>query len=247
MDKIIITGGNGRFASVLKKTFFNKKIFYLDKNKFNILKYKSMKNTIKDIKPKIIIHLAALSRPMILHINSLNKSIDANIIGTANLTKLCFEHKIKLIYFSTHYVYPGTKGNYKETDYLLPNNNYSWSKLGGECAVQMYLKNSLILRVAMYETPFMHKFGFNNLKTNFLTHKQVANILPKLINKSGIINLGGTKSTIFDFAKKTNKNVKPKFYRKNSLNLMPDTSVNNNKLKRILKEKFKILTTINTN
>ena len=33
------------------------------------------------------------------------------------------------------------KGNYKETDFLMPWNNYGWSKLGGECAVQMY-KNS---------------------------------------------------------------------------------------------------------
>ena len=55
---------------------------------------------------------------------------------------------IKLIYFSTNYVYPGSKGNYKETDSLLPVNNYAWSKLGGEASVQLY-KNSLILRVCM--------------------------------------------------------------------------------------------------
>ena len=48
--------------------------------------------------------------------------------------------KIKLIYLSTSYVYPGTKGNYNETDALLPFNNYAWSKLGGEAAVQMYKK-----------------------------------------------------------------------------------------------------------
>ena len=36
--------------------------------------------------------------------------------------------------------------NYK--DALKPWNNYSWSKLGGECAVQMY-KNSLIIRLCM--------------------------------------------------------------------------------------------------
>ena len=36
------------------------------------------------------------------------------------------------------------KGNYSEEDPVKPWNNYGWSKLGGECAVQMY-KNSLIL------------------------------------------------------------------------------------------------------
>ena len=38
------------------------------------------------------------------------------------------------LFISTNYVYPGTKGNYKETDPVLPFNNYGWSKLGGESA-----------------------------------------------------------------------------------------------------------------
>ena len=39
----------------------------------------------------------------------IKKSIDLNIIGTANITKACEEKNIKLIYFSTNYVYPGKK------------------------------------------------------------------------------------------------------------------------------------------
>ena len=81
---------------------------------------------------------------MSMHEKLLNNSIDLNIIGTANITKVCSDLGIKLIYFSTSYVYPGAKGNYKESDALLPINNYAWSKLGGESAVRMY-KNSLIL------------------------------------------------------------------------------------------------------
>ena len=54
------------------------------------------------------------------------------------------QKNVKLIYFSTNYVYPGTKGNYKETEPVLPVNNYAWSKLGGEASVPY--KNSLILK-----------------------------------------------------------------------------------------------------
>jgi dTDP-4-dehydrorhamnose reductase len=36
-----------------------------------------------------------------------NKSIDLNIIGTSNLVKVCNKFKIKIIYFSTSYVYEG--------------------------------------------------------------------------------------------------------------------------------------------
>ena len=41
------------------------------------------------------------------HNKNINKSIDLNIIGTSNIVKACSNNKIKLIYFSTNYVYPG--------------------------------------------------------------------------------------------------------------------------------------------
>ena len=98
----------------------------------------------------MVLHLAGLSRPMDQHHKNINKSIQLNHNGTCNLVMVCNDFNVKLIYFSTNYLYPGTKGNYDEKDPLLPWNNYGWSKLGGESAVQMY-NNSLILRVSMTE------------------------------------------------------------------------------------------------
>ena len=46
------------------------------------------------------------------HEKNIKKSIDLNIIGTSNITKMCEINNIKLIYFSTGYVYPCKKGNY---------------------------------------------------------------------------------------------------------------------------------------
>ena len=143
---IVITGGSGRFGQYLKETKTKYKLFFPNKKKLNILKVSSIENFIQKNKVDIVIHLAGLSRPMEIHNKNIQKSIDLNIIGTANVTKICSKYNIKLIYFSTNYVYPGTKGNYSEKDPLLPVNNYAWSKLGGEASVQLY-KNSLILRV----------------------------------------------------------------------------------------------------
>jgi dTDP-4-dehydrorhamnose reductase len=179
--KIIITGGLGRFAQILKAKNINLNINYPSKKELNILKISSIKNYIKKTKPKYLIHSAALSRPMSIHDKEISKSIDTNIIGTANIVKICAEFNIKLIYFSTGYVYEGKKGNYKETDPVLPINNYARSKLGGECAVAMY-KNSLILRITMCEKPFLHKFAFSDIKTNFMYHEDLVNILPKILN-----------------------------------------------------------------
>jgi dTDP-4-dehydrorhamnose reductase len=232
--KIVITGGSGRFGSVLQKKYKSNKLFYPNKKQLNILSLKSSEKYLKKTKPKILIHLAGLSRPMKIHDSNISKSVDLNIIGTANIVKICSKLKIKLIYFSTNYVYPGTKGNYKENSPLLPINNYGWSKLGGEAAVQLY-KNSLILRVCMTEWPFVHKKAFSDVKNNFIFHEKVAEILFKTLSYRGILNIGGKKQSIYNFAKKYNKKVIPISRKNNScFKSFPDLSMNLEKMKKIL-------------
>jgi dTDP-4-dehydrorhamnose reductase len=233
---IIITGGSGRFGEYLKKIRTPHKLFFPNKKELNILKPKSVELYLKAKKANIVIHLAGLSRPMDIHNKEIEKSIDLNIIGTANVTKVCSKKNVKLIYFSTNYVYPGTKGNYAETDPLLPVNNYAWSKLGGEASVQLY-ENSLILRVCMTEKPFVHDKAFANVKTSFMYHDVVAKILFKVMNKKGILNIGGSPRYIYNFAKKEKINIK-RIYLKKHLDLgMPfNSSMNINKMKKIIKK-----------
>ena len=236
MKKIVVTGGTGRFGNLLKRYNTKHKIFFPNKKQLNILSTKSIKSYLARKKPDILIHLAGLSRPMKIHEIDIKKSINLNIIGTANVTNACSEKKIKLIYFSTNYVYPGLKGNYLESDPLLPVNNYAWSKLGGEASVQLY-KNSLILRACMTEKPFVHEKAFGNVKTSFMYHEDAVKILFKLINKKGIINLGGKPKFVFDFVKKDKKNIKKIFLKKINNTGMPfDSSLNIRKLNQIIKK-----------
>ena len=233
-NRIVITGGTGRFGLELKKIKSRYKLFFPKKKELNILKIKSILKYLKIKKPKYLIHLAGLSRPMEMHKKFLKKSIDLNIIGTANITKACSDFNIKLIYFSTSYVYPGTKGNYNENDPLLPKNNYSWSKLGGESAVHMY-PNSLILRVCMTEKPFVHDKAFTDFITNFIFHENIAKYLFKLINKKGIINVGGKIQSVYDFVKKYNPKIKKISAKKILGSKYPlNPSMNINKLKKII-------------
>ena len=234
-NKIVVTGGSGRFAQSLRNIKSKYKFSYPEKKSLDITNLKSIKKFLKREKPTSVLHLAGLSRPMSLHDKDISKSINLNIVGTANLVRVCSEYNIKLIYFSTSYVYPGKKGNYKEYDALLPWNNYAWSKLGGECAVQMY-KNSLILRVSMTEKPFIHKKAFANVKMNFMFHEELAKILVKIIDKKGIINVGGPALTVYKFAKKYNFNVQKISVKKNSIyNYPPNPYMNLSKLKKIIK------------
>ena len=234
-NKIIVTGGSGRFAQELKKIKCKYNFLYPKKNQLNIIKINSIRKYLKKNKPHSVLHLAGLSRPMDEHIKNISKSISLNIIGTANLVSVCSEMKIKLIYFSTSYVYPGTKGNYSELDALLPWNNYGWSKLGGECAVQMY-KKKLILRVCMTEKPFVHKKAFSNVKLNFIFHDELAKKLVRVLDKNGVINIGGPTKTVYNFAKKFNPKVKKISVKSNSKNDFPlNPYMNLSKLNKILK------------
>jgi len=232
--KILVTGGNGRFAKILKKNNRVLNLYFADKIECNILKFNSIIEIIKKVKPKVILHTAGLSRPMSMHEQNISKSIDLNIIGTANLVKACEKFNIKLIYFSTGYVYEGKTGNYREIDPVKPFNNYGLSKLGGECSVSMY-KNSLILRITMTEKPFAYKKAYSNLISNYMFHEDLVRILPKIINQKGILNIGGKSQSVYDFAKIQNNLVKKIKLNKNLSKIPLRQDMNINKLKKIIK------------
>jgi dTDP-4-dehydrorhamnose reductase len=87
----------------------------------------------------------------------------------------------------------------------------------------------------MTEKPFIHKKAFANVYTNFIYHDEVASILLKILNKKGIINLGGDINSVYNFAKKNYSNVKKTNLKKGSrINFPLNSSMNINKLKRII-------------
>ena len=104
-------------------------------------------------------------------------------------------------------------------------------KIGGECAVQMY-SNSLVVRLCMTERPFIHKKAYANVKSNFIFQDEAAKLLIKIINKKGIINLGGPSKTIYNFAKKYDNKIKKIF----SKGEFPQrTDMNLKKLRKIIR------------
>ena len=239
LKNILVTGASSGFCKYLKKDLKQFKSTFCSKKVFNILNYEQMKRFLKNKNFTHIIHIAGLSRPMNIHDSNITKSIDLNIIGTANLVKLCNQNKIKLIYFSTNYVYPGTKGNYKETDPLKPINNYAWSKLGGESAVQLY-KNSLILRICMTDYPFTHKKAIKGATSSFIFNKSVSKLIPYLLNEKGILNIGGETRDIFKFVQKFSRKKIQSISLNNIKNFPKNSSINIFKLKKIFKQKINI-------
>ena len=235
MKTILISGGDGKFAKALinANTKFN--ILAPKKSQMNIQEISSITNYIKKKKINYFIHAAAFSTPMASHKIEIEKSITTNIIGSANVAVVCLKKKIKPIYISTNFVYPGYKGNYSENDYLYPVNEYGWSKLGGECPFHIH-KNSLILRICMNDDNFPHKYAFSNYISSFMKKSDAAKLTLKLLNFKGVINIAGKTQSVYDFAKTIKKDIKKaKLNKVNKLLLGKNTSMKTYKLNSLLK------------
>lgn len=233
--KILISGGNGRFAKELIKQNTEHVIITLSKDEMDITNLISIDNAIKKYKPDAFIHAAALSRPMNVHDSNPVTSIQLNIIGTSNCTISCIQNNVKFVYISTDFVYPGVNGNYKEIDGVYPVNKYAWSKLGGECASMMY-DNSLILRMAMLEYPFTHNKAFIDSFKSCIWHHDAAKLLYKLLahDAKGIYNVGLKRNSIYNFVKQENINILEEYKNNVAENVPVDISMNTDKLNKII-------------
>ena len=147
-----------------------------------------------------ILHCAAMISPPKIN-EDIAQAIGSNIIGTSLLSGECYKRNIRLVYISTDYVFSGEKGMYKEADELLPPNKYAWSKLGGECAVQM-LDKWVIIRLSFGPDEFPYKAAF----TDQFTSREPASIIAEKIKNivlsdfNGVIHIGGKRKSVYDYA-----------------------------------------------
>ena len=89
----------------------------------------------------------------------------------------------------------------------------------------------------MNDDYFPHKSAFTDYLTSFLKKSDVAKITLKLLDKKGIINVGGVKQSAYNFAKKLNSKVKKYAKKKDRKLLGKNTSLNIKKLKKIIYDK----------
>lgn len=196
--KIIFTGSNGLLGSEMKKALPN--MCFTTRDDFDVTDYEQMDRFIRAGDFVAIVHAAAFTSPPAVE-SKPAKALQANIIGAANVVRLCIEHNLKLIYISTDYVFRGDKGNYKEEDLLSPVNKYAWSKLGGECAVRLY-DNSLIIRTSFGPNIFPYDKAFVDQWTTRLSVYEAAKKIAGLLGKDirGVVHVGGRRQTVYEYA-----------------------------------------------
>ena len=237
MKKILFTGGSGLLGSEFKKIF--PEGLYPTHKEFDITNPKSMEKYLSKNKISCIMHGAAFISPPKIDSDPL-LAMETNIVGTANIVRLCMQHNIKMVYISSDYVFKGDKGKYKEGDPLYPINKYGWSKLGGECAVRLY-DNSLTIRTTFGPNIFPYDNAFVDQWTSREKVSVIAGLIIKLIKKNavGLYHVGGKRKTVFEYAKKVSplKNTGRISIKDVPFTLPRDTSLDCSKQNKLLKLK----------
>ena len=198
-SKVIFTGESGLLGSAFKTIMPD--LTYPSLDEFDILRYDQMETYVRERDFEQLVHAAAFTSPPLIDKDPMT-ALDVNIVGTANVVKLCAAFDARLIYICTDYVFKGDKGNYTEDEPVLPVNKYAWSKLGGECAVRLYDK-SLVIRTTFGPDVFPYEKAFVDQWTSREGVSVIARKISKLIDKDifGVIHVCGERKTVFEYAK----------------------------------------------
>ena len=218
MKNLLVTGGCGFIGSNFINYYFYKNeeinIYNLDamyycadeKNiieeirnsdrykliKGNLCSFDLLNHILSTYKIDTIIHFAAQSHVQDSFSDSFKYTND-NILGTHTLLEASriYNKITKFIHISTDYVFSGEQGLYAESDAVLPQNKYAWSKLGGEAALQM-LDNYVIIRLSFGPDTFPYKAAF----TDQYTSRESASVISEKIKNivlsdfKGLIHIG---------------------------------------------------------
>jgi len=243
----VLTGGTGKLAPAINKHLDGSLIAPIllpGKPHFDIVQRYTMNSILDTLSPSIIVHCAAMTHPMISHEDSPEESIKANIIGTANVAEWCIRNNAKMYYISTDWVYYSVN---KIPEQVYPERAYGWSKLGGECSVNM-VKRHTILRSAFCHEPFPHPKAFVDVIKSYMTCNEAAQVIAAMLNAEaadpedlsldGTFNLGGPTRTVHAFttAKFSNQNIGPIHASSVGEYIPRDTSMDCSALRKVLEK-----------
>ena len=115
--KILILGANGQLGSEFT-TFLKDKaeVFAFNHNELDILDFKGLINKFFELSPDVVINCAAYTKVDQAEEEE-NLAYQVNAVGAKNVSFASFKVRAKVVYFSTDYVFDGTKNSpYNEFD-----------------------------------------------------------------------------------------------------------------------------------
>ena len=147
--KILLLGHKGMLGHDLLTTLaLDHEVIGRDIEDFDIASLQDCRSLVDDAAPDIVVNAAAYTDVDGCETN-MDKCFAVNAEGVNNVAMACKESHVKVVHFSTDYVFDGTKGEpYLETDTPNPINTYGQSKLQGELYLRALTDNFLIVRTS---------------------------------------------------------------------------------------------------
>jgi dTDP-4-dehydrorhamnose reductase len=147
--KILLLGHKGMLGSdLLLKLSAEHEVVGMDKEEIDIVSASDCEKAIKGIEPDIVINAAAYT-----NVDGCETAKDecfaVNAEAVKNIAGACRNKNIRIIHFSTDYVFDGTaKQPYKEDHQCNPINTYGASKMAGERYLRSLSDNYILIRTS---------------------------------------------------------------------------------------------------
>lgn len=195
----LFTGGSGLLGKSLRAV--RPDAHFPASLEFDVTNYGQMHDWARNRNLTVLVHAAAFTSPPKIDQDPV-RALEVNVVGTANVVRLCATLGLRLVYISTDYVFRGDRGLYAESDEMHPVNKYAWSKLGGECAARLY-DRSLIIRTSFGPDAFPYEKAFEDQWTSRQSVSSAARDILLAVDSDclGVLHIGGPRRTVLDYAR----------------------------------------------
>ena len=222
--RILLTGGTGLLGIELLK--LDADIIAPRRSELDVTDSAAVAEYVNKLLPDVIVHAAAVTNNRDIEADP-SEALEVNIKGTANLAQACLVSGTRLVYISSDYVYKGDRGDYSESDEVLPSNLYAWTKLAGEAAVRA-VANHLIVRTSFGASEFQYPAAFTD---KWSSKQYVDEVAPKILkaavgSATGVLNIGGSRRTLYEYASERNPKVRKISRGEAAHDATADTSLN---------------------
>lgn len=148
--RILVTGYSGQLGYDVVRLLESQgeEVLGTTMEDFDLTDETGLKAFILNYKPDVVVHCAAYTLVDMAEDNR-DLCYAINVLGTKYIAEACREIGAKMVYFSSDYVFDGSKKEpYEVDDEVSPVNYYGETKLQGERAVTATLPNHFIIRIS---------------------------------------------------------------------------------------------------
>ena len=158
--KILVTGASGQLGQEFQNNVSKSKddFYFTDEKELDITNKNRVLNYVSDNQIELIINCAAYTDVNGSETNK-KQAIKVNLDAVKNIVEVCEEKKIKMIHFSTDYVYNSDNlSPINEESNINPINYYGISKREGEKIIEKSSSDSIIIRTSWLYSMYGNNF-----------------------------------------------------------------------------------------